>query len=109
MMEKKWKTKKNLEKTRAKKLQDQVDDLLDQKRSPSPRTKDREGREARENETSCQRDNSSSNNERGARERTFPTKKRQRRKQSKQKLTDNLAILKAEQKFGGRKNGWEIK
>ena len=39
--EMKLKMKENLEKTRAKKLQDQADDLLDQKRSPIPRTKDR--------------------------------------------------------------------
>ena len=110
MKEKKLKMKENLEKTRAKRLQDQAEDLPDQRRSPIPRTKDRsegpeeKGRKDAKNETGSQRDDPSAPHERSSREWTFSTTKRQRREQSKQKLKDNPAILKAEQKFGGRKS-----
>ena len=108
MMKKKWKMRKNLEKTRAKMLRKQAEDLPDQRRSPNPRTKDRRARRKRpqrcKNETGSQRDDPSAPHERSSREWTFSTTKRQRREQAKQKLKDNPAILKAEQKFGGRKS-----
>ena len=73
---------------------------------------EKKGREARKDETSGQRYDPSSSNERGSGKWTLSTKKRKRRKQSKhqkQKLEDNPAILKAEQKFGGSSLGWEFK
>ena len=98
MKEKKLKLKTNLEKTRVKKLRDLCGQEIEE-----PKEK---GRKDAKNEAGGQRYDPSSSNERGSGERTLSTTKRQRRKQQKQqkqKLKDNPAILKAEQKFGGRK------